>query len=131
MNEADNLLQDTDNRDVLMESAVVKKSKKGTKRVTATVPERLYHELYYWSESDGVSVNTLLADAVQYYLDFRNGNYHTDDMVVNRMNQIVDAVYSMQSTVGSMEKNVMSALDSLTSLARGDNYLFGEETGEL
>lgn len=104
---------------------------KSTKRVTATVPEKLYHELYYWSDSDGVSVNTLLAEAVQYYIDFRNGNYHTDDMLINRINQVVDAVCSMQSTLGSVGKNVMGALDSLTSLARGDNYLAGEETGEL
>ena len=105
--------------------------REGLKRITATIPESYYHDLYWHANREGVSVNTILADAVQYYLEFKNGITTENEIFIDKMNQIIDRCLSLESTVGNMERNVISSLDSLVSLTRGDNYLLEGDNGEI
>ena len=106
---------------------------KKTGRVTATLELKRIDDLKLFADKQGISINDALADAVQVYLDiyhYKNGG-PTTDIVANRLGELTQAVTAMEQTVGAMQQHILSSLNSLTSLARGDNYLMTIDNGDI
>lgn len=96
---------------------------------------RLYPEDYdtltYWSERYAMDKTEFLVTAMYHYVKHRNGDYDLPVAEIQRLNQLVDVVGSLVSSQEALQKTVVSGLDSLIGISRGDNYLVEDESGEL
>ena len=97
--------------------------REGTKRVTATLQDEEFARLEYWAKKKGVSVNEYLRDAIMLAIRWENKDYDLPALEIKRLNQLVDGFATLSSNVNSLEKVLVSGLDSLLGLTRGDNYL--------
>lgn len=102
-----------------------------TKRVTATVTSDTFERLQYWADRKGISINQYLNEAIDQAIAYENKNYPLPTLEQARLNQLIDQMAILSSNVNSLEKVVVSGLDSLLGLTRGDNYLLEHEDGEL
>ncbi len=104
-----------------------------TGRVTATLEQKRIDDLKLFAESQGISINDALADAVQVYLEiyhYKNGE-HTTDIVANRLGELTMAVTAMQGTLGGLQQHILSSLNALIQISRGDNYLMAIDNGDI
>jgi hypothetical protein len=102
-----------------------------TKRVTATVTNDTFNRLQYWADRKGISINQYLNEAIDQAIAYENQNYPLPTLEQARLNQLIDQMTILSSNVNSLEKVVVSGLDSLLGLTRGDNYLLEHEDGEI
>lgn len=102
-----------------------------THRVTATVTDDTFERLQYWAAKKDISINQYLNDAIDMAIAFENRDYPLPTLEQARLNQLIDVVAVLSSNIKSLETTTLSSLESLTGLARGDNYLLNHEDGEL
>ena len=102
-----------------------------SRRITATVDEKLYRQIEYWSEKHSVSVSQYLKDALDSAIAYENQDYPLPTLEQARLNQLIDHIGALESNFKSLESVVTSGFDSLLSLTRGDNYLLEHEDGEI
>lgn len=100
-------------------------------RFTATVDDETYQRVQYWARKNKLTINELLRDAIELYIARQNKDYDLPALEIQRLNQLIDQITALSSTVGSLEKVVVSGFDSFISLTRGDNYLLDTDDGEL
>lgn len=100
-------------------------------RVTTTLTDDEFNMLQYWAESDGISINEFLRDAIEFRIKWKQKDYPLAPLEIQRVNQLVDAISSLTSNVNSLEQVVVSGFDSLLGLVRGDNYLLEEGSDDV
>lgn len=107
----------------------------GTSAERKRVPLRLHPDVYervrYWADKNDVSINEWIANAVEGAIARANGDYDLPTLEIQRLNQLVDEVRAVSTNVGSLESVVITMSESIIGLAKGENYLFDEEDGEL
>lgn len=90
-----------------------------------------YDALAYWSERFEMDKTELLVTAMYHYIKYRNGDYDLPVAEIQRLNQLTDTVKSLVSSQEALQKTVVSGLDALIGISRGENYLVEDESGEL
>lgn len=81
----------------------------------------------YWAEKRGfTSVNAYVAEAVAEQIRRENYDFDVPDLLVARMNQIIDELKANSKNVANLELVVTKGLGSLIGLTRGDNYLLDD-----
>ncbi len=103
----------------------------GYRRVSATVSDKTYQQLDYWSSKKGISMNEYLNDAINLMIRWENKDYPLTTMEQERLNQLIDRLAVLASNQKSLESMVASGFESLTGLVRGDNYLLENDDGEI
>lgn len=86
----------------------------------------MYERVTYLAEKEGLTVSELLFQALEYRLDASHGYYDVPDILVQRINQVIDQEQVMMQDVRSMASSVNANLSELVSLANGHDYLFTE-----
>lgn len=115
----------------MAKAASVSESPNTQYRFTAVVDDEMYHNVRYWANKRGISVNDLLRDALALYIARANKDYDLPTLEVQRLNQLIDGFNALSSNINSLEKIVTSGFDSLVSLTRGDNYLLEDDDGDI
>lgn len=106
----------------------------GKTRVSTTITDYKYEQVKFWAKKQGITVNQFISEAISLAIDFQNGDYHISDqdgIVMGQLDQIRHGMADLNSNIVVMQKDVLSALDSLISLTRGDNYLLDTGDGDL
>lgn len=88
----------------------------------------------YWADREGLSVNEYMAEAVEEKIARQNGDYDLPTLEIQRQNQLIDEMRASSQNIANLERVVLHMANSITGLARGDNYLsdvIEAETGEL
>lgn len=85
----------------------------------------------YWSVRHGESHNEYIAIAVQQRIERENGDYDLPLLEQQRLNQMLDQMKGLTSTVDNLQLIVNAGFSSVLGLARGDSYLTDAEDGEL
>lgn len=98
-----------------------------TNRLTIRVNDQVMEHLKYWSEKHGVSISEYINDAILRAIAWENKDYDLPVAEQQRLNQLVDLITSLSYNVQSLESVVVSGLDSLLGLTRGDNYLLDQD----
>lgn len=101
------------------------------KRVTSRFSETDFMHILYWAEKHDLSVSEYVHDAVLLAIAHENGDYDIPDILVQRLNQVINNQESLNSNMNAVAEMVESSMDSLLSLTRGDNYLLDDEDGVL
>ena len=92
----------------------------------------MYERLVYWADKKGVSINQYLGDSIARSIAWENQDYPLPTLEQARLNQLIDQMAVLSSNVKSMEGVLVSGMDSLLGLTRGDNYLLDhQEDGEI
>ena len=125
----------------MAKAASVSESPNTQYRFTAVVDDEMYHNVRYWANKRGISVNDLLRDRCKRqpehlpqgisYIARANKDYDLPTLEVQRLNQLIDGFNALSSNINSLEKIVTSGFDSLVSLTRGDNYLLEDDDGDI
>lgn len=100
-------------------------------RFTASVDAETVEQVKYWARKNGISINDFLREAISHYIAYQNKDYDLPTLEAQRLNQIVDGMAVLSSNVSSLETTMMSALNSLISLTRGDSVYLDDDDGEL
>lgn len=58
-------------------------------RITANIPKRLKRRLKTVADDKNLSVNDILVEAINDYLDRLDGEYHSTDIMTDRLSQIL------------------------------------------
>ncbi len=98
-------------------------------RVTCTLWEDEYQRLSYYAKKRKQTINDLLADAIEFFIAYENGDYNLPALEIQRLNQLVDAVNGCSVNLRALEQVTVRGFKSLTELARGQNYLLEEGDG--
>lgn len=87
----------------------------------------------YWADKRGYpSVNEYIAEAVADKVRRENLDFDMPDLLIARINQLIDENRALSTNVANLERVITSGLDSLIGLTRGENYLSDQyEDGEL
>lgn len=85
----------------------------------------------YWSARHDESYNEYIAVAVEQRIARENGDYDLPLLEQQRLNQILDQMKGLTSTVDNLQLIVNAGFSSVLGLARGDSYLTDAEDGEL
>lgn len=86
----------------------------------------------YWAARHGFSsVNEYMAEAVAEQIRRENLDFDVPNLLVQRMNQLIDEIKAMSTNTGNLERVMTVSFDSLLSLARGDSGYLQDESGEL
>lgn len=86
----------------------------------------------YWRKSRGIAADSdYMVQAIEEKIARENGDYDLPDILVQRINQIVDELRSNSTSIASLESVMVSSFKSLLGLTRGDSYLSDDESGEL
>lgn len=101
------------------------------RRVALRLHPDTYERVSYWADRKGVSRNEWMADAIEGAIDRVNNNYDLPTLELQRTNQLIDLVQSLSANVASLEVTVRAMANSLIGLAKGDSYLFDDDTGDL
>lgn len=105
---------------------------KSTTRVTTTIDMQTYERLKFWSEQHDMSINEYLRDAIELKIRHENKDFDVPNLLIQRMNQMIDAVTTLGSSTKSLEHIVVSGFDSLLGLTRGENdYLSAGEDEDI
>lgn len=135
-------------RHQLATNAVVKKrgratsmSKDSTRSESSDhrAPERITLRLHpdakarvaYWADSQGVSVNEFIVDAIDAAIRRMNSDYDLPTLEIARLAQLLDETKALTLNVANLERVITQMADSLLNMTRGDNYLLDTEDGEL
>lgn len=96
---------------------------------------RMYNEdflfLTYWANALGVDKSELMVDALRYYISHKNQDFDVPSAVVERINQMVDAMESLATEQRHTQSAVYKGMDSIMGIMRGANYLTQDEDGDL
>lgn len=86
----------------------------------------------YWAQRRGYSsANEYMAEAVSEKIRRENLDFNIPDLLVARLNQVLDELKANSANAANLERVVTLGFDTLIGLTRGDNYLLDEENGEL
>lgn len=99
------------------------------KRVTCTLTQEEYLRFTYYAKKYQLSINELLHDAVEVYIAKQMGDVDLPNTLVQRVNQIIDALHGVERTNAALTEVITEGFDSLQNLARGENYLTEKYTG--
>lgn len=106
-----------------MAKKVDDKPKAMTIRLDVDTMERIE----YWAARRQMSKNEYIAAAIDHMIAWENKDYDLPTAEIQRLNQLVDLVMSLNSNVRSLEQMTQSGFDSLLGLTRGDNYLLEQD----
>ena len=85
----------------------------------------------YWANHDGQSANDWVVEAAEQRIARKNMDYDLPTLEQARLNQLIDEIRSQTIAINNLTQVVLKMSESITGLDRGDNYLLGEEDGEL
>lgn len=85
----------------------------------------------YWGPRHGESYNEYIAVAVEQRIARENGDYDLPLLEQQRLNQMLDQLKGLTSTVDNLQLIVNAGFSSVLGLARGDSYLTDAKDGEL
>jgi hypothetical protein len=100
-------------------------------RITAVVDPDTAHNVGYWAKKHGISTNQFLRDALEFYIRYQHKDFDIPDLLIQRVNQVVDGMSVLSSNVQTSIDVMTAGFDSITALARGENYLLEPDDGEL
>lgn len=108
-------------------------SDEDTVRLTVRVDRATHERMRFWAEKSGAgSVNAWLIEAALEKISRHNGHIpDAGNLVLNRLGQLIDLNKSMQIRLDNVEAIFNEGIDSLLTLARGDNFLMDEIDGDL
>lgn len=98
-----------------------------TKRMTVRVSDAEYATIQFWSSKIGISENDFVREAIALKIRHANGDYDLPTAEIQRLNQLVELIMSLNSNVSNLEQVTVSGFNSLISLTRGDNYLMDDD----
>ena len=98
-------------------------------RVSVRVDDKLYEQLEYCAQRENKTMSDILLEAIQYRLDATHQYYDIPNILVQRLNQLIDQQQVMLHDMRSRDDAINASLSELVSLANGGNYLF-DEVGE-
>ena len=104
---------------------------KNSVRISLRIDADTHERLKYWSARKQVSLNTYIMDAIDLMIAYENGDYDLPTAEIQRVNQLIDVVQSLVSSVDNLQNVTINGFDALVGITRGDNYLLKEEDGEL
>lgn len=101
-------------------------------RVSLRFDEDIARAVEYWVEKEKlsdptVSMNSWVVDAILLKIRHKNGDFDVPSLLVNRINELIDSNASLATSVDNMQLVVTRGIDSLTSLARGDNSYLSDD----
>ena len=98
---------------------------KDDKRLTVRMPQSLGAQVEYWSSEQGISQNEFASDAVFEKVARCKGDHIADanSETVAVLNQFTDRMAALEYSVNHLTRIVMTAVNSVMLLTRGDNYL--------
>ncbi len=70
-----------------------------------------------------ISSNDFIIDAIKYYVAYQNGQYDIPDILVQRINQLVDLQVMSNERLSALEDVMHSGVESLIKLSSGESYL--------
>ncbi len=108
-----------------------KPAKEATERIAFRMPEIMAEHLRYWSKKHGVSMNEYALEAFARAIAWENQDYPLPTLEQQRLNQMLDEMKAMTTSLRNLEHVTVTGFDSLLGLTRGDSYLMDEEDGEL
>lgn len=86
----------------------------------------------YWRRKRGyASDNEYMAEAVEEKIARENQDYDLPTLEQQRLNQLLDEIKGLSTNQANLEKIVLNMSQMIVGLARGDNYLEDDESGEL
>lgn len=86
----------------------------------------------YWADRRGYSsANEYAEAAIEEKIRRENEDYDLPTLEQKRLAQLIDEMSSLSTNVENLRKVATTGFDSIIGLARGDNYLFDNEDGEL
>ena len=100
-------------------------------RITVRLHPDAKARVTYWADSQGVSINEFIVDAVDAAIRRMNSDYDLPTLEMARLAQLVDETKALSLNVGNLERVITQMADSLLNMTRGDNYLLDAEDGEL
>lgn len=98
-----------------------------TKRMTVRVSDAEYATVQFWSSKLGISENDFVREAIALKIRHSNGDYDLPTAEIQRLNQLVELISSLNSNVSNLEEVTVNGFNSLISLTRGDNYLLDDD----
>ena len=104
---------------------------KNSVRISLRIDTDTHERLKYWSARKQVSLNAYIMDAIELMIAYENGDYDLPTAEIQRVNQLIDVVQSLVSSVDNLQNVTINGFDALVGITRGDNYLLKEEDGEL
>ena len=104
---------------------------KNSVRVSLRIDADTHERLKYWSARKQVSLTPYIMDAIELMIAYENGDYDLPTAEIQRVNQLIDVVQSLVSSVDNLQNVTINGFDALVGITRGDNYLLKEEDGEL
>ena len=108
-----------------------KKNLSDMKRVQVRVSDNTYERIKYWSESKDMSINEYLLDAIDRQIRFDNKDFDYQDIFIDKMNEIIDAIEMLKQTDDNLANIVVSGFNSLLSLTRGDNNYLRDDLEDM
>lgn len=109
---------------------MAKKIDKPYHRLTVRLDPETYADLLRRTESEGLSANAYVAEAIDRSLKIDAGEYELPDMGVTRLNQLIDHILALSTDVRNLEAITVSNFEALLNLTRGDNYLYEYDEGD-
>lgn len=86
----------------------------------------------YWGARRGYSsANEYAEAAIEEKIRRENEDYDLPTLEQKRLAQLIDEMSSLATNVENLRMVATTGFDSIIGLARGDNYLFDNEDGEL
>lgn len=86
----------------------------------------------YWAARRGYSsANEYAEAAIEEKIRRENEDYDLPTLEQKRLAQLIDEMSSLSANVENLRHVATTGFDSIIGLARGDNYLFDDEDGEL
>ena len=98
-----------------------------TKRMTVRVSDSEYATVQFWSSKLGLSENDFVREAIALKIIHSNVDYDLPTAEIQRLNQLVELISSLNSNVSNLEEVTVNGFNSLISLTRGDNYLLDDD----
>lgn len=100
-------------------------------RVVFRVDPDQKQRIAYWASRRDMTVQEYVDEAVVQKIARENGDYDLPTLEIARQNQMVDELKSLSQNVANMERSLVSGLDSLLGLARGDNSYLEDDEDDL
>lgn len=98
------------------------------KRVECRFDEDLRDDIDYYAKKVGLSRNEFIAESARYYIKYIQNDFDVPLAMVQRTNQLVDLVASLNGRLDSLEDTTKSGIQSIIQLTRGDNYLLDNDS---
>lgn len=95
-------------------------------RVEFKVPFDFLAKLEHFSKQENLSRSDFILEACESYINQIVTDFDIPTASVQRINQLVEGMISMENRMESLEKTVDTGLRSFIELSRGNNYLLEE-----